>query len=68
MYRIQGLRMRLGWQRLWTRTLAWDPVCCEECGWRGALRWAFHTYQDDGSGEDVEARDECPECGGELTP
>ena len=38
------------------------PVICDECGWIGPVRWCFHTYEDDGSGEDVDPVDECPEC------
>jgi hypothetical protein len=45
------------------RHVDWMPMRCEECGWRGPLRWTFHTYEDDGSGEDVTALDECPKCG-----
>jgi hypothetical protein len=39
------------------------PVVCERCGWKGQQKDAIHTYQDDGTGEDVEPCDECPECG-----
>lgn len=44
------------------RRVDWIPMICEECGWRGPLRWCYHTYGDDGSGEDVEPVDECPHC------
>lgn len=43
-----------------------DPIICRCCLWAGPRRWAYHTYQDDGSGEDVEAIDQCPRCGGEI--
>lgn len=59
---LQRLQMRLGLRRLWVRTTAWDPVRCPGCGWAGPLRWAFHTYRASGD-DDVEACDECPECG-----
>lgn len=39
------------------------PVQCSKCGWKGKIKDMFHTYRDDGSGEDVEAVDECPVCG-----
>lgn len=45
------------------RHVDWQPLRCLECGWIGPTRWAFHTYEDDGSGEDVCAVDECPKCG-----
>lgn len=49
------------------RHTSWRPMRCEdEDCWRGPLRRATHTYQDDGTGADVEAHDECPRCGGEL--
>lgn len=43
-----------------------DPIWCRRCLWAGPRRWAFHTYQDDGSGEDVEPVDLCPRCGAEV--
>lgn len=46
----------------WGRRDSPEPVRCE-CGWAGMRRWTIHTYQDDGSGEDVEPSDECPRCG-----
>jgi hypothetical protein len=60
-----------GWVA-WRNAFAWgrrecpEPVVCEECGWAGPRRWVFHAYQDDGSGEDVEPVDECPNCGREI--
>lgn len=45
------------------RHIDWAPCRCEECGWRGPVRWTCHTYEDDGSGEDVCPVDECPKCG-----
>jgi len=39
------------------------PVKCNRCGWTGMIKDMAHTYRDDGSGEDVEPVDECPECG-----
>jgi len=39
------------------------PVKCNRCGWHGQIKDMIHDYRDDGSGEDVEAVDECPECG-----
>jgi len=50
---------------IWGRRESPEPVRCE-CGWAGMRRWAIHGYQDDGSGQDVEGRDECPRCGGEV--
>lgn len=42
-----------------------DAIRCE-FGWGGMRRWAVHTYGDDGTGEDVEPVDECPDCGEEI--
>jgi len=39
------------------------PVVCERCGWKGTVKDSVHTYHDDGTGEDVEPTDECPNCG-----
>lgn len=61
-YRSNG-RLRI---TFWSRDTAWDLVVCDECGWRGPLRWATHGYRDDGTGEDVEPFDECPRCGQEV--
>ena len=60
--RFGGLRRR----RVGGRRVDWLPVVCDECDWGGPLRWAVHGYEDDGSGEDVVARDECPLCGNEV--
>ena len=43
------------------RHIDWAPCRCEECGWRGPVRWAFHTYHGCGE-DDVEPVDECPRC------
>lgn len=43
----------------------WQPVTCEECGWRGPRRWCWHTYSSCGDDE-VEPCDECPGCGQEI--
>jgi hypothetical protein len=45
------------------RHVDWTPAECLACGWRGSVRWLWHGYQDDGTGEDVEPVDECPKCG-----
>lgn len=45
------------------RRTSLEPYCCERCLWSGPVRWLVHSYQDDGSGEDVEPVDECPRCG-----
>lgn len=45
------------------RHIDWAPARCEDCGWRGPVRWLCHGYADDGDG-DVCQRDECPDCGG----
>lgn len=47
------------------RRIDWTPVVCEECGWRGPLRWTWHTYHGCDE-EDVEPVDECPGCGMEV--
>jgi hypothetical protein len=48
---------------MWGRHNSPEPIRCDRCGWAGMVRWLIHTYQDDGTGEDVEPVDECPKCG-----
>lgn len=43
-----------------------QPAVCGRCMWMGMRKWLVHGYQDDGSGEDVVAVDECPRCGYEM--
>jgi hypothetical protein len=70
-------RLHIWVSERWGMRLAWlpdgggrwvdpDPVMCRYCLWAGPRRWTFHTYGDDGSGEDVEPVDECPRCGMEI--
>lgn len=52
----------LAW--LWGRQSSPEPYLCEDCGWRGPLRWTVHEYERCGD-EDVEPVDLCPACGSE---
>jgi len=56
------LRVPFPYCFLWGRRESSEPIKCE-CGWAGMVKWLVHTYQDDGSGEEVEPVDECPRCG-----
>lgn len=47
------------------RHFDWMPCRCEDCGWRGPLRWTFHTYRACGD-DDTEPSDECPVCFSEV--
>ena len=47
---------------LYTRYEDTTPTICNRCGWKGLAKNTIHDYRDDGCG-DVEAVDECPECG-----
>ena len=49
--------------KIYSRNDDTTPVICNRCGWKGQIKDMVHTYQDDGTGEDVEAVDECPTCG-----
>jgi len=60
------LRQHMCWAWMWGRHDSPEPVLCEECGWGGPRRWAVHTYQDDGTGEDVEPVDQCRRCQREV--
>jgi len=53
-------------RRYSSRWDTWAPAMCRACGWAGPGRWATHGYEDDGTGEDVEPMDYCPNCGTEL--
>lgn len=50
----------------WGRRESPEPIHCSTCHWSGPRRWAHHSYQDDGSGQDVEPLDECPCCYAEI--
>jgi hypothetical protein len=49
---------------MWGRRESPKAMRCEDCGWIGPLRWAVHTYRNDGCG-DVEGVDLCPRCNAE---
>lgn len=51
-----------GWHWMWGRRESPEPIICTRCLWAGAQRWCVHTYY----GEDSEAVDECPRCGGMI--
>lgn len=55
----------IGKTGLCTRHECEIPAKCNECGWKGLSKDSIHTYHDDGSGEGVEACEECPKCGSE---
>lgn len=61
MWRLQcwGLLNR----RVCGRLVDWAPVSCG-CGWRGPVRWLYHTYH--GYLDDWEPVSECPECGARV--
>lgn len=70
-YSGRDFRRWRGWIMRWLpshggRHVDSNPVICERCLWAGMVRWTYHTYQDDGTGEDVEPVDECPRCGKEI--
>lgn len=50
-----------------SRRTSWKPKHCKDCGWRGPLRWAVHSYDSRGSWDaDVVAVNHCPGCRAEI--
>ncbi len=56
-----GLAKRRSWAFSWGRHDSPKAMRCAECGWRGPLRWAVHTYEASGW-DDVEPVGRCPRC------
>ena len=56
------IQHREPWAFMWGRHESPEPVMCPYCLWAGSQRECYHGYQ----GEESEAVDSCPRCGGDL--